>query len=301
MGTKRKTSKLIVILGLTASGKTALSIKLAKKFNGEIISADSRQIYKKMDIGTGKVTKKEMEGIPHHLLDVAHPKKKFSVAQYQQLSRKAIKQILKKQKLPFLTGGSAFYIHAATEGIIMPRLKPDWVLRKKLEKKTTKELFKKLKQADPRRAKTIDPKNKRRLIRAMEIIMKTKKPVPLLRKDPLSAQVLFLGIKKPQKELKELIRARLLKRMKKGMVAEVKKLKKSGISWKRLEEFGLEYRFIAQHLQNKLSYDEMISTLQKEIEHFSKRQMTWFKKNRKIHWIKNQRQAEKLIKKFLVS
>ena len=129
-------NKLIVILGPTSSGKTGLSIKLAKKFNGEVVSADSRQVYKGMDIGTGKVTKKEMAGIPHYLLDVANPKTRFSVAQYQSLALKAIKDIQKKNKIPFLVGGTGFYIQSVADGIIIPEVKPDWKLRKRLEKMT---------------------------------------------------------------------------------------------------------------------------------------------------------------------
>lgn len=307
---KKINKKLIVILGPTASGKTDLSIKLAKKFsarggpalgwNGvEVISADSRQVYKGMNIGTGKITKKEMQGIPHYLLDIASPKRKFTVVQYQKLALKAIKKIYKKKKIPFLVGGTGFYIQAVVDGIIIPKVKPDWKLRKKLEKKSIQELFKMLKKLDKRRAKSIESKNKRRLIRALEIVIKTKKPVPLLKKKPFQFEVLIIGIKKSPDELRELIRKRLLKRLKIGMIAEIKRLKKSGLSWKRLEEFGLEYKYIAQYLQKKITYDEMVEKIQKESEHFAKRQMTWFKRDHRIHWIKTHPQAEKLSKKFL--
>ncbi len=309
---KKINKKLIVILGPTASGKTDLSIKLAKKLNGEVVSADSRQVYKGMDIGTGKVTKKEMKGIPHYLLDVVSPKRKFTVVQYQKLALKVIKKIQKKNNLPILVGGTGFYIQAVVDGIVIPGVKPDWKLRKKLEKETIQELFKMLKKLDKRRAKTIESKNKRRLIRALEIIIKTKKPVPLLKKGKPQFEVLMIGVKRNPEELKERIRKRLLKRLKIGMIAEIKKLKKSGppasatpkalragVSWKRLEEFGLEYKYIAQYLQKKITYDEMVERIQKESEHFAKRQMTWFKRDHRIHWIKTHPQAEKLSKKFL--
>ena len=296
---KKINKKLIVILGPTASGKTDLSIKLAKKLNGEVVSADSRQVYKGMDIGTGKVTKKEMKGIPHYLLDVVSPKRKFTVVQYQKLALKVIKKIQKKNNLPILVGGTGFYIQAVVDGIVIPGVKPDWKLRKKLEKETIQELFKMLKKLDKRRAKTIESKNKRRLIRALEIIIKTKKPVPLLKKGKPQFEVLMIGVKRNPEELKERIRKRLLKRLKIGMIAEIKKLKKSGLSWKRLEEFGLEYKYIALYLQNKITKKEMIDRIQKESEHFAKRQMTWFKRDNRIHWIKTHPQAEKLSKKFL--
>ncbi len=310
--------KLIVILGPTSSGKSELAVKLAKKINGEIISADSRQIYRGMDIGTGKITpdtknssnfstgqvKKKYifthKGIPHYLLDVASPKRKFTVVQYRKLALRAINKVFKKNKIPILCGGTGFYIQAVVDGIIIPEVPPDWKLRKKLEKKTVKELFNQLKKLDPQRAKTIERKNKRRLIRALEIVMKTKKPVPSLKKNPLPYPALIIGIKKEKEELKKLINKRLLKRLKQGMVAEVKKLRKSGVSWKRLEEFGLEYRFISQYLQKKLkSKDEMVNFLQKEIEHFAKRQLTWFKRDKRIIWVKNYQEAESSIKEFL--
>ena len=291
--------KIIVILGPTASGKTDISIKLAKKFNGEVVSADSRQVYKGMDIGTGKITKKEMQGVPHHLLNVISPKIRFNVAQYKKLAEKAIGKILKKNKVPFLVGGTGFYIQAIVDNISIPEIKPDWKLRQKLEKKPVSELYKMLKKLDPKRAAAIDKNNPRRLIRALEIVLKTKQPIPPLRPRKPEFKTLFLGVKRSKKELKKLIEKRLLKRLKAGMIDEVKKLHQSGISWKRLEEFGLEYRYVAQYLQGKLKYDEMVQKLQKEIEHYAKRQITWFKRNKRIKWVKNYKEAEKLVKKFI--
>ena len=288
-----------MILGPTASGKSDLAVKIAKKFNGEVISADSRQVYKGLDIGTGKITKKEMGEVPHHLLNVANLKRKFTVVQYRKLALKAIDKILKKDKIPILCGGTGFYIQAVIDGILIPTVKPDWKLRKKLEKKSAKELYKILKKLDPRRAKTIEKENPRRLIRAIEIVMKTKKPVPSLKKNPLPYPVLILGIKKQDKELKNLIKKRFLKWLKMGLIAEVKKLRKSGFSWKKIEEFGLHYQVIAQYLQEKLIYQKMIENSLNELENYAKRQMTWFKKDRRILWVKNYQQAEKKFGRFL--
>ena len=290
--------KLVVILGPTASGKSSLAIKLAKKFNGEIISADSRQVYKGMDIGTGKVGEKEMQNIPHYLLDVASPKRRFTVVQYRKLVLKAIKKIFKKGKVPILCGGTGFYIQAVIDGIVIPEVKPDWRLRSSLSRLGREKLFGLLKKLDPKRAKTIEKDNPRRLIRAIEIIIKTKKPIPPLKKSPLPYPVLVLGIKKSPDELKKLIKRRLLERFKKGMVAEVKKLRKAGLSWRRLEEFGLEYRWIARYLWRP-GFRNFRDKLQKEIEHFAKRQMTWFKKDQRIRWVKSYKEAEKLVKEFL--
>lgn len=290
--------KLIVILGPTASGKSELAIKLAKKFNGEIISADSRQVYKGLNIGTAKVTKKEMEGIPHYLLDVASPKRKFTVAQYRKLALKAIEKIFKKGKIPILCGGSGFYIQSVVDGIIFPEVPPDWKLRKKLEKKSPKELYQILKKLDPKRAKTIEKENPRRLIRAIEIAKKIGK-VPPLKFNPLPYPVLILGIKKPMVEIKERIKKRFFQWLKEGLIKEVKKLKRMGLSFKAIEDFGLEYYWIAKYLKGEISKKEMIERSIKEIQDYAKRQMTWFKKDQRIHWIKNQKEAEKLIKEFL--
>ena len=290
--------KLLVIVGPNASGKSDLAVKLAKKFNGEVVSADSRQVYKGMDIGTGKITKEEMQGIPHYLLDVASPKRKFSVAQYQKKTIEAIKKIQRKGKLPILCGGTGFYVQAVVDGLVFPKVKPDWKLRKTLEQKSAKELYEYLKKLDPERAKTIEKDNKQRLVRAIEIVLKTGKPVPKLKKQKLF-DVLMIGIKRDKEELKERIRKRLLKRLKQGMIEEVKKLKESGLSWKRLEEFGLEYRWIARYLQGKIGYQEMIEKLQKDIEDFAKRQLTWFKRDKRIHWIKSFKEAKELVEEFI--
>lgn len=307
---RKNKPKIIAIVGPNASGKSEIAVKLAlrlsseqakKKFeiNGaEIISADSRQVYRGMDIGTGKITKKEMQGIPHHLLDVASPKRTFSVVQYKKLAEKAIEKILKKNKVPILCGGTGFYIQAVIDNLQFPEVKPDWKLRKKLEKKSNEELFKILKKLDPERAKTIDKNNPRRLIRAIEIVKKTGKPVSKIKKAP-KYNALIIGIRKEKEELKKLIEKRLKKRLKQGMIKEVEKLHSSGISWKKLESFGLEYRWIAKYLQKKIGYKEMIEKLQKEIEDYARRQMTWFGRDKKIKWVKSQKEAEKLIKSFL--
>lgn len=290
--------KLIVILGPNASGKSRLAVALAKKFNGEVLSVDSRQVYKGMDIGTGKITKEEMQGIPHYLLDIASPKKRFTVTQYQKKAEQAIEKIQKKNKLPILCGGTGFYIQAVVDGIIVPAVKPDWKFRSLLEKKPTEQLFRMLQYLDLKRAANIDKNNKRRLVRAIEIVVKTKKNVPLLRKKK-KFSVLMLGVRKDKEQLRTRIKKRLEKRLEQGMVEEVKRLRKSGLSWKRLEDFGLEYKFIAYYLQEKMDYNEMKKRLQKAIENYAKRQTTWFKRDKKIIWLKNKKTAEKLIKKFL--
>jgi tRNA dimethylallyltransferase len=289
--------KIIVIVGPTASGKTSLSIKLAKKFNGEIISADSRQVYKGMNLGTGKVTKEEMQGIKHYLIDIISPKKTLTVVQYVKKAKAEIKKIISKNKIPIIVGGTGFYVDALVFDYKFPEVSPNLKLRKTLEKKSTQELFKMLKKIDPQRAKNIDPNNKMRLIRAIEIAQKLGK-VPELKKE-LKYNPLFIGIKISKEKLKEKIKKRLIKRLKQGMIKEVEKLKKQGLSWKKLESFGLEYRYIAYYLQNKISYKQMLNQLEKAIINYAKRQMTWFKKNKNINWILNYNEAQKLVKEFL--
>ena len=295
---KSKIKKIIVVLGPTSSGKSELAVKLSEKFNGEVVSADSRQVYAGMNIGTGKITKKEMRSVPHYLLSVASPKKIFTVVQYRKLALKAMKGILEKGKVPILCGGTGFYVQAVIDGILIPEIPPNWRLRKRLEKKQTEDLYKMLKKLDPQRAKTIERKNPRRLIRAIEISIKIGR-VPISKKEPLPHKLLIIGIKKSSKELEMSIKKRLLKRLKKGLIAEVKNLKKTGLSWKRLDGLGLEYRWTARYLQNKISYQEMVQNLQKNIKHYANRQMTWFKKDNRIHWIKTDKEANILTKKFL--
>lgn len=286
----RQKPKILVILGPTASGKSDLAVALAKKFNGEVISADSRQVYKGMDIGTGKITKKEMRGVPHYLLDIASPKTRFDVARYQKLAHKKIADILKRGKLPIICGGTGLYIKAIVENSQYPDVPPDWKLRKILEKKTTEKLFAILEKLDLKRAKTIDERNPRRLIRAIEIAKQAGKTPPV-KNNPLY-DALLIGIKKSPDELKKSIATRLHKRIRQGMIAEVEKLRSQGASWERLEEFGLEYRYIALYLQKKLSKEEMLKILEIKINQYAKRQMTWFRKTPNVRWIKNKEGIE---------
>lgn len=289
--------KVIVIIGPTASGKTAYSIKLAKKVGGEIISADSRQVYKGMDIGTGKVTKKEMAGVPHHLLDVADPKKVFTVSDYQKLAKQKIEEIIGRGHTPIIVGGTGFYIQAVVDDLVLPEVAPNKKLRAHLEVKPPSELFAILKKLDPVRAKTIDRQNPRRLIRAIEITKALGKVPELRSRISLHEKRLhssgydfeIIGIKIDQEELNKKIYRRLIERLKHGMIAEVKKLHAQGLSWQRLEELGLEYRYIARFLHppvsGKITKPEMIEQLFREIKKYAKRQNTWFKRDKRISWI----------------
>ncbi|MBU0612139.1 tRNA (adenosine(37)-N6)-dimethylallyltransferase MiaA [Patescibacteria group bacterium] len=275
--------KIIVILGQTATGKSDLAVKIAKKVNGEVISADSRQVYKDLDLGTGKVTKKEMNSVPHYLLDVANAKNRFTVALYKKLADQKIKEIVSKNKVPIICGGTGFYIDAVVNNINFPEVPPNSKLRKDLEKKSAPELYKILKGIDTRRAKNIDSKNKVRLIRAIEITKKLGKVPSLITKNP-NYEFIKIGLYLPAEKLKERIKKRLKKRIKMGMTKEMQNLHKNGLSWKRMEELGLEYRYFALYLQKKISKKEMLEKANSEIYKFAKRQMTWFKRDKEIKW-----------------
>jgi tRNA dimethylallyltransferase len=307
--------KIVVILGTTASGKTKLAVKLAYRFNGEIVSADSRQVYKGMDVGTGKDLKEykikskivnrksQITKIPYHLIDVVSPKTEFNLAKYQKLAHKAIDDILARGKLPIITGGTGLYIQAIIDGYKLSPVKPDKELREKLEKMTIDRLFAMLKKVDPKTAKKInesDRRNKRRLIRYIEINADQRGP----RRGPTRTEnmynFLLIGVTYPKEILWKRIYERLVERLEKeNMIGEVKRLHRQGVSWKRLEGFGLEYKYISLYLRKKLTYDEMVEKLNIAIRQFAKRQMTWFKRDKRIHWVKSKSEAEKLVNRFL--
>jgi tRNA dimethylallyltransferase len=275
--------QIIIILGPTATGKSDIAVAIAKKINGEIISADSRQVYKGMNLGSGKITKKEMGGVTHHLLDVVNPKTIFSVVKYKKLAEKEIKKIISKNKIPIICGGTGFYIDSIVKNITLPEVKLNKKLRQKLEKYSAEKLFEILKKLSPTRAKNIDPHNKVRLIRAIEIA-KALGNIPKIKEEPNKYNFILIGLDTKDNILKERIEKRLLKRIKLGMINEVSRLHKQGVSWKRFESFGLEYRQTAFYLQKKITKEQMIENLKNEIWHFVKRQRTWFKKNKDIKW-----------------
>lgn len=300
--------KIVVIVGPNASGKSDLAIKIAKKFNGEIISADSRQVYKGMNIGTGKVSKDSSKnktkdyyakGIKHYLLDVYSPKKTFTVVDYQKLAQKAIENILRKNKLPIICGGTGFYINALIYNYHFPPVKPNKTLRKELEKLSNDELLQKLREINPLYIKKFDIHNKRKLIRAIEIATGLKKPINSLNNTTPIYDVLKIGLWRTSEDLKKRIEKRLLERLDEGMIEEIKDLHKKGLSYQKLYNFGLEYRYVSLYIQNKITYEQMIENLKNKIWQYARRQKTWFKKDKEIYWISNFSEAEKLIKNFL--
>ncbi len=325
---------IIVIAGPTASGKTALAVHLAKKLGGEVINADSRSIYREMDLGTGKPTTEEREGIPHHLFDIADPDEQFSVAEYKKLAEEKIKEIAGRGKIPIIAGGTMMYIDAVIYNYEMSDTKPNQKLRERLAQKSTEEIFSELQKADSRTAKMIDSHNRHRLIRALEIFYETGSPKASEKKKSLPKNVLYLalcegfgakamkspssvipaqaGIQKnkadsgqarmtkgnDRKQLYDRINKRADVWMKEGFVDEVKKL---------LEKYslgdpgmnGIGYKQVGLYLTGKISLKEATEKFKQGDRNLAKRQLTWLRRNKDVTWIKNKSEAEKAVKNFL--
>ena len=311
-------SLAIAVVGPTSSGKSALAIRLARQFDGEVISADSRQVYKGLDIGSGKLEVGKRGGIKHHLLDVANPRRTFTVAQYQKLANRALENITRRGKAPIICGGAGFYIDALLGRVSIPPVPPNAKLRRQLEKLGDRQLFRKLEKLDPTRAKNIDRYNRRRLIRAIEIAMTlpkgstflsqgrtltreivTSEVSPSPKDSPFNFNWLTLGIGLSPNELRKKINTRLKFRINHGLINEVKKLHGNGLSWTRLEALGLEYRYVARHLRGLISKKEMNRELETAIWHYAKRQMAWWKRDQTIQWVRNYKEARKLARQFM--
>lgn len=274
--------KIIVVVGPTASGKSSLAVELARAFDGEVISADSRQVYRGLDLSSGKITTSEMRSIPHHLLDIADPRTTYTAADFVRDGRAAIEDILGRHKLPIVAGGTFFYIDALLGRATLPNVPPDPALRTKLETHDTEELNALLRELDSSRADTVDPHNRRRIIRAIEIA-RARGTVPQAQPHA-QYHALTIGIAVPRDELHRAIHERIDARIRLGMIEEIRKLHEQSLSWERLDTLGLEYRYIAQYLQGTLAKAEMISVLAKEIQNFAKRQLTWLRRDSTIKW-----------------
>ena len=274
--------KIIAISGPTASGKSDLAVRLAKLFHGEVVSADSRQVYEGLDIGTGKITAQEMQGVPHHMLDVADPNTRYTAAEYKRDAEQVLERICAEGKLPILCGGTGFYIWAIVDNIAFPKAPPDKKLREKLEEKSPGDLFRMLSSIAPERACRVHPNNTRRVIRSLEIARAIGFVPPITKRPKYDA--LQIGIAVDSETLKKRIRNRLVRRIRGGMIEEVESLHEKGLSWERMEELGLEYRYVSRYLRNLMTKNEMIEKLNTEICRYAKRQRTWFKRDSRIKW-----------------
>lgn len=298
-----KNNKLVVILGTNASGKSGLGIELALKFGAEIVSADSRQVFKGLDLGSGKVTKEEMKGVPHFLLDVAAPGDFFSLMDYQKLAYEAIDDIVSRGKTPFLVGGTGLYVNAVVDGYNLTDASVDEELRKKVEAMSLNELQDLIteKCSIGGIPENLDMSNKRRLERAAEKLLMGK---PLNLESVKRYDTLCLGVTWERQKLYKRIEERLDRRLEQGMIEEVENLMKQGVSDDFLYKLGLEYRYIMMYLRGRFDSKEAFrEKLFMEIRHLAKEQMTWFRKRQDITWLDMEtdpiNQAEGLISNFL--
>lgn len=285
---KKSKNPLIIILGPTGSGKTALSLELAKKLKGEIISADSRQLYKGMEISTDTISKEDQGKIPHHLLGVIKPNESISVAEYKTKATKLIDKLHKNKKIPILVGGTGLYISAIAEGYSIPKIPPNPALRKRLmteaKKKGNEAIYKRLQKLDPQAARKIHPNNLRYVIRAIEINAAGKKKQD--KKDGGKYDIYMVGIDWPRTDLYKRIEKRVDAQIKRGLLKEVKELLDQKYQLDLPSMTSLGVKEIIPHIKNNMPLEKCIEILKRNTRHYAKRQLTWFRKDRKINWLK---------------
>ena len=284
-------NKIIAIMGTTASKKSDIGIYLAKHLNGEIVSCDSRQIYVGLDLGSGKVTKDEQNIVKHHMLDIINPGDIYSVAEFQKKAYEAIDDILSRNKLPILVGGTGLYVRAVTDGYNFNNVEPNYNLRKELESKSKEDLLKIIKDMglDEQELKKLSPSHLIRRIEIAKIGVKNQNPnIP-------KYEVLKIVLTYPKDILKQRIKDRIDIRLKQGMIKEVEDLIKKGVPTEFLDKLGLEYRYISRYCTGKITYEQFYNSLYKDTCAFAKRQITWFKKDNAI-WL-NPEDSETILKK----
>ncbi len=307
----KRLPKLIAILGPTASGKTAVGIELAKKFQGEIISADSRQIYKYMNIGTAKEPgemKKDEKGrlyllaggARHYGIDLVDPGQTYTVAEFKQYALKVIREILKRRHLPLLVGGTGFYVRAIVDNLKIPRVAPNKKLRKSFEEKSLEELVKLLKDVDPQSAKKVDLKNKRRVLRVLEVAILTGQSfAQQQKKGPKLFDALEIGLDWDRAKLYERIDKRVEQQFKDGLVEETQTLVNRKYRWELPSMSGIGYKEAGQYLRGEIGLERAKELIKFRIHDYARRQLIWFRKDKKIKWVKTSKEAEKLVKKFV--
>ena len=291
---------IYVIGGSTASGKTGLSIELAKRINGEIISADSMQIYKDMNIGTAKLTKEEMQGIKHHLLDFVSPEERYSVANFKTDAKIKIEEILKKGKTPIIVGGTGLYIDSMIYGIEFQDEKIDKEYREELnelaEKEGLERLYEEARKIDPEAMKKISINDKKRIIRVLEIYHKTGKTKTEVEKESRKNEIKYnykmFAITMNREKLYERIEKRVDQMIEQGLIEEVQSILNKYHKFPTAMQ-GLGYKEVVEYLENKLTKEEMIEKIKKKTRHYAKRQLTWFRKNKETIWLDGEKPLEK--------
>lgn len=302
--------KLIVLLGPTASGKTDWGLRLARKFNGDIISADSRQIFTKMSVGTAKpegVWRREgltrvyyVDDVPHHLMDIVDPGKQFTLAQFHDTAIKSIEHSFKKGRQPIVVGGTGLYIQSLVENLRIPRVPPNKELRLGLEDKDLPSLLALLKKLDPEAMRAIDKHNKRRVIRALEVtIMSGESFSSQRKKDEAVFETLQIGINMPREELYRRIDLRADLMMEKGLLSEVQALNKQKYGWHLPSMSGIGYRQFQPYFEGAITLTDVVAAIRRDTRRYSKKQMTWFRRDKSIRWCKTYEEAEKLVEEFL--
>lgn len=285
---------VIVLIGPTASGKTRLSVELAEEINGEIISADSMQVYRFMDIGTAKPDDEERQGIRHYLIDEVYPDEEFNVARFQELALKYITEIHNKGKIPIIAGGTGLYVNSLIYNINFSETISDWPLREELKKEADEKgneyLHQKLREIDPEAAERIHINDTKRIIRAIEVYTHTNKPISyhqeVSRLKPPNHNYIVIGLAMDRERLYDRINRRVDIMLERGLVDEVKKLMELGYDKNAVAMQGLGYKEILSYLRGEISFDEAIYLLKRDTRHYAKRQITWFKRIENVYWIK---------------
>jgi tRNA dimethylallyltransferase len=297
--------RLVAIVGPTGIGKSRLALHLAGLFHGEIVSADSRQVYRYLDIGTAKPAPQELSQVPHHLIDIVDPDDDFSLARYQELAYHAIEDIHRRNRLPFLVGGSGLYVRAVLEGWEVPRVSPDAEFRYNIEKRVNErnidEIYEELVIADPDAAAKIDRRNVRRVIRALEVHAKAGKPFSQLgHKNPPAFSPFIIGLTAERSELYRMVDRRVDEMMARGLVREVANLVKMGYDLTLPSLSGIGYRQVAQYLKGTLTLEEATKKIKTETHRFIRHQYAWFRRDdEKIHWFDRERQSDSEVEKAL--
>lgn len=296
---KSELPKLIVLLGPTASGKTEWGLWLAKAWNGEIISADSRQVYRGMDIGAAK--EKDFQGVPHHLIDFLDPGEIFTAAEFHDRALSLIGEISSRGRVPFLVGGTGLYISAVVNNWAIPPVAANANIRKGLEAKGADELQRLLARLDPEAMEFVDPRNRRRVIRALEVIILSGTPFSAQRvKGEPAVNALRIGISAPRELLYARINERVDRMMARGLPEEVKALVERKYGWNLSSMSGIGYREFRPYFEGRAGLVEVAEAIKKDTRRFARRQMTWFRRDERTIWVERREEADALVREFLI-